>query len=116
MGFVVSLGLHLASAVTVGLYPYNDEPLTPHMCFLALLWPGWAIAGREYHVKLWEESIAVAINGVVYGSVVLCILTWNAWRGGKAPNPALHRLIAIAPIIALLWTFEAFSLEFSVIA
>lgn len=112
-GFFISLGLHTASAVTIALYPYNDEPLTPHMCFLFLLWPGWAIAGREYHVKVWEESIAVVINGVVCGSVVLCLLTWNAWRGGKAPSPASHRLIAIVPIMALLWVFEAFSLEFS---
>jgi hypothetical protein len=112
VGFIASFGLHIASAVTVALFPYTDEPLTPKYIFLYLLLPGWKIAGREYHVKLWQETIAAAINGVVYALIVFCFLTWNAWRGGKAPDRAIHWLVAIVTFAALLWFIEAFFLGF----
>jgi fumarate reductase subunit D len=80
-GFVLSLCLHIASAVITALYPYHDEPLTPNLVFVYLLLPGWAIAGRSYHVHLWNETIAVAINGAFYGMVILCLMTvWNSLR------------------------------------
>ena len=81
IGFIASFGLHIASAVTVALFPYKDEPLTPKYVFIYLLLPGWAIAGREYHVKLWQETIAAAINGVVYALIAFCFLTWRGRKG-----------------------------------
>jgi hypothetical protein len=112
IGFISSFGLHLACAVSVALFPYKDEPLTPKYIFIYLLLPGWAIAGREYHVKMWQESVAATINGVVYALVVFCILTWNAWRGGNARNPAVYWFVAIISFAALLWFIEALFLGF----
>lgn len=112
IGFTASIGLHIASAVTVALIPYSDEPLTPKYIFIFLLLPGWRIAGREYHVKLWQETIAAVINGVIYAVVAFCILTWMAWRGGKAPNPPAYWLVAIVPFAALLWFIEALLVGF----
>jgi fumarate reductase subunit D len=85
VGFVLSLSLHIASAVITALYPYHDEPLTPNLVFIYLLWPGWLIADRRYHFQLWREAIAVVINGALYGLVVLFLLTvWNGQRRGRA--------------------------------
>ena len=94
----------------VALFPYHDEPLTPKLAFIYLLWPGWAIAGRDYHVRLWQEALAVAINGLVCSLIVLCALTWYDWRGGKAPSSSLHRLIATVPVLAVLWFMNALNL------
>jgi len=112
IGFITSFALHIASAVTVVLIPYSDEPLTPKYIFIYLLMPGWAIAGRQYHVKLWQESLAAVINGAAYAFIVFCFLTWNIWRDAKAPHTAKYQLVATVPFVALLWWIEAFFLGF----
>lgn len=107
VGFVGSCVLHIASAITVAFFPYKDEPLSPRLFFVYALLPGWAIAGRAYHVKMWQESVAVAINGAVYGSIVYCFLTWKAWRRGEAHTAIAHWLVEIVLLIVLLWLVEA---------
>lgn len=86
VGFVLSLSLHIASAVITALYPYHDVPLMPKLPFLFLLWPGWGIAGgNPYPLQLWREAIAVVINGALYGLVIFFLLTvWKGQRRGRA--------------------------------
>ncbi len=112
IGFITSFALHIASAVTVALISYSDEPLKPKYLFIYLLLPGWAIAGRQSHVKLWQEILAAVINGAAYAFIVFCFLTWNAWRKANAPHTAKYRLVATVPFVALLWWIEAFFLGF----
>lgn len=68
-GFSISVFLHLATAVSIAYFPYRDVPLAPSIIFVYLLLPGWLIAGRAYHVVLWQEALAALINGVFYSMV-----------------------------------------------
>jgi hypothetical protein len=80
-GFVLSLTLHISSATITALFPYHDEPMTPPLVFIYLLWPGWQITGGPWPFHLWRETVAVAINGALYSVVVYFLLPiWNTAR------------------------------------
>jgi len=79
IGFVISLILHAASAVITALYPYHDLPMVPPLVFLFLPEVGWRLSGEPWPLfRLWQETIAFAINGIVYSLVVFGLSTiWN---------------------------------------
>jgi mannose/fructose/N-acetylgalactosamine-specific phosphotransferase system component IIC len=79
IGFVISLGLHISSAILTALFPYPDSPQTPPLFFFFVLEVGWVISGEPWPMfRLWQEIIAVAINGILFSILAFSFsLVWN---------------------------------------
>jgi uncharacterized membrane protein len=82
IGVVVSLSLHITSAIITAFFPYHDLPKTPPLVLLFLLEVGWRLSGEPWPMfRLWQEIIAAAINGGVFSIIVFGFLfIWNSGR------------------------------------